>query len=57
MASPGTGVPILGGLIDSVVGIITGTVYGIAGAARTVVCSIAPACPPVPARHARRVPR
>ena len=27
------GLPIIGGLVDSVVGIVTGTVYGIAGAA------------------------
>jgi hypothetical protein len=54
IATPGTGVPIAGGLIDSVVGIITGTLYGISGATRAVACSIAPACPPLPARHARR---
>jgi hypothetical protein len=57
IASPGTGLPIVGGLVDSVVGIVTGTVFGISGAARAVACSIAPACPPVPARHARRVRR
>jgi hypothetical protein len=49
VASPGTGIPILGGLIDSIVGIITGTVYGIAGAAGAAACSVAPVCPPVPA--------
>jgi hypothetical protein len=53
IATPGTGVPIAGGLIDSVVGIITGTLYGISGATRAVACSIAPACPPLPARHTR----
>jgi hypothetical protein len=46
-ASPGTGVPVLGGLIDSVVGIVTGTTYGIAGAAGAVVCSVVPVCPTV----------
>jgi hypothetical protein len=34
------GVPIVGGLIDSVVGILTGTVAGIAGAVLAVVHSI-----------------
>jgi len=34
------GVPVIGGLIDSVIGIVTGTVYGIAGAALAVVRSI-----------------
>ena len=34
------GVPVIGGLIDSVVGILTGTVYGVAGAALAVVHSI-----------------
>lgn len=50
VASPGSGIPVLGGLIDSVVGIITGTVFGVAGAAGAagaVVCSVAPACVPV----------
>jgi hypothetical protein len=48
-ASPGTGIPVLGGLIDSIVGILTGTVHGIAGAAGAVSCSVAPVCPPVAA--------
>jgi hypothetical protein len=33
-------IPIVGGLIDSVVGIVTGTAYGIAGAAHSVVSSV-----------------
>jgi hypothetical protein len=33
--------PIVGGLVDSVVGIATGTAYGIAGAAHAVVSSVA----------------
>jgi hypothetical protein len=49
VASPGTGIPVLGGLIDSIVGILTGTVSGVAGAAGAVVCSVAPVCPPVKA--------
>jgi len=48
-ASPGTGIPVFGGLIDSVVGIVTGTAYGIAGATGAVVCSVVPVCPTVPA--------
>lgn len=57
IASPGTGLPIIGGLVDSVVGIVTGAVAGISGAARAVSCSIAPAWPLIPARRARRVRR
>jgi hypothetical protein len=34
------GVPIFGGLVDSVVGILTGTGYGIAGAAGAVLASL-----------------
>lgn len=34
------GVPTLGGLIDSVIGILTGTAAGIAGAAGAVLASI-----------------
>lgn len=34
------GVPIFGGLVDSVVGILTGTAYGIAGAAGAVLASL-----------------
>ncbi len=34
------GAPIIGGLIDSVVGIVTGTAYGIAGAAGAVLASL-----------------
>jgi len=49
IASPGTGIPILGGLIDSVLGIVTGTIFGIAGAAGAVVCSVTPACVPTAA--------
>jgi hypothetical protein len=45
IATPGTGVPVAGGLIDSVVGIITGTFYGIRGAASAVLCPlISPVC-------------
>jgi len=39
------GVPVIGGLIDSVVGIITGTAYGIVGAASAVLHSLLPAAP------------
>lgn len=34
------GVPIIGGLIDSVVGIVTGTGYGIVGAVGAVLASL-----------------
>jgi len=34
------GFPVFGGLIDSVIGILTGTAYGIIGAALAVVRSI-----------------
>jgi hypothetical protein len=34
------GIPILGGLVDSVVGILTGTAHGIAGAAGAVIASL-----------------
>jgi hypothetical protein len=44
-AAPLPGLPIVGGLVDSVVGIITGTLYGISGAASAVLCPLAsPAC-------------
>ncbi|MEA2614694.1 MAG: hypothetical protein QOE72_477 [Chloroflexota bacterium] len=33
-------IPIVGGLIDSVVGIVTGAAYGISGAAHSVVSSV-----------------
>jgi hypothetical protein len=33
-------IPIIGGLIDSVVGIATGTAYGISGAVHSVVASL-----------------
>jgi hypothetical protein len=49
VASPGTGVPVFGGLIDSVVGILTGTAFGIGGAAGAVVCSVVPVCSTIPA--------
>ncbi|WP_158887149.1 hypothetical protein [Amycolatopsis anabasis] len=39
-ASPGTGIPILGGLVDSVVGIVTGTAYGIGDAVKAVLASL-----------------
>jgi hypothetical protein len=48
-ASPGTGLPVVGGLVDSVVGIITGTAYGIGGAASAVVCSLESTACSVPA--------
>jgi hypothetical protein len=57
IASPGSGIPIVGRLVDSVVGIVTGTFFGISGATRAVACSIAPTCPPVPGRDARRARR
>jgi hypothetical protein len=50
IAAPSTGLPIVGGLIDSVVGIVTGTVFGVAGAVHAVVCSVSPVCPASPAR-------
>ena len=34
------GIVILGGLIDSVIGIVTGTAAGIGGAARAVLASL-----------------
>jgi hypothetical protein len=34
------GLPIVGGLIDSTVGIVTGAYYGIAGATHAVVSSV-----------------
>jgi hypothetical protein len=39
------GAPIIGGLIDSVVGILTGTAYGIGGAAGAVLRSLIPGAP------------
>lgn len=39
------GVVIIGGLIDSVIGIITGTVSGIGGAAGAVLRSLVPGLP------------
>jgi hypothetical protein len=57
IASPGSAIPIVDGLIDSVVGIVSGTLFGISGATRAVACSIAPTCPPVVGRHARRARR
>jgi hypothetical protein len=39
------GAPIIGGLIDSVVGIVTGTAYGIIGAASAVLRSLFPGLP------------
>jgi hypothetical protein len=57
IANPGSGIPIVGGFVDSVVGTVTGTLFGISGGTRGVACSIAPSCPPVPGRHARRARR
>jgi len=57
IASPGSGIPIVGVLVDSVAGIVTGTLFGISGGTRSVACSIAPTCPPVVGRHARRARR
>jgi hypothetical protein len=34
------GLPIVGGLVDSVVGIVTGAYYGISGATHSVVASL-----------------
>jgi hypothetical protein len=46
--SPG-GLPIVGALVDSVVGIVTGTTYGIGGAASAVLCPLgSPVCGTVP---------
>jgi len=44
-AAPVPSLPIVGGLVDSVIGIVTGTLYGISGAASAVVCPlVAPVC-------------
>jgi hypothetical protein len=44
-AAPVPSLPIVGGLVDSVVGITTGTLYGISGAASAVVCPlVSPIC-------------
>jgi len=51
-ASPDIGRPIIGGLIDSVVGIVTDTVFGVVGVVHAVACSVPPVGPPAPA-HAR----
>jgi hypothetical protein len=37
---PSTGAPVVGGLIDSLAGIVTGTYYGAAGATMAVVNSL-----------------
>ena len=39
-AAPGPGVPIVGGLLDSIVGIVTGAAYGIGGAVKSVLASL-----------------
>jgi hypothetical protein len=39
-AVPSTGLPVIGGLIDSLVGIATGTAYGAAGAVLAVLRSL-----------------
>ena len=39
-AVPSTGLPVVGGLIDALVGIATGTAYGAAGAVLAVVSSV-----------------
>jgi hypothetical protein len=51
-ASPDIGLPIIGGLVGSMVGIVTDTVFGGADAVHAVACSVSPFCPPAPA-HAR----
>jgi hypothetical protein len=44
-AAPVPSLPVVGGLVDSVVGITTGTLYGISGAASAVVCPlVSPVC-------------
>jgi hypothetical protein len=44
-AAPVPSLPIVGGLVDSAVGITTGTLYGISGAASAVVCPlVTPVC-------------
>lgn len=50
LASPLGGLPVVGGFGDSVVGIVTGTYYGIVGASSAVLCPIlTPVCSTVPA--------
>jgi hypothetical protein len=39
-AVPSTGLPVIGGLVDSLVGIATGTAYGAGGAVLAVVSSL-----------------
>lgn len=48
----GTGLPIIAGPVDSVVGVVTDTVFGVAGAVHAAVGSVPPVCPAAPA-HAR----
>jgi hypothetical protein len=44
-AAPLPSLPIVGGLVDSVVGIVTGTLYGVSGASSAVFCPLlSPAC-------------
>jgi hypothetical protein len=50
-ASPAGGLPVVGGFTDSVLGIITGTYYGIVGASSAVLCPIlTPVCSSLPSR-------
>jgi hypothetical protein len=50
-ASPAGGLPVVGGFADSVLGILTGTYYGIVGASSAVLCPIlTPICSTAPGR-------
>lgn len=48
-ASPAGGLPVVGGLADSVLGIVLGAYYGIVGASSAVLCPIiTPICSTTP---------
>lgn len=48
-ASPAGGLPVVGGFADSVLGIVTGTYYGIVGASSAVLCPmVTPICSTTP---------
>jgi hypothetical protein len=50
-ASPAGGLPVVGGFVASVLGIVTGTYYGIVGASSAVLCPIlTPVCSTAPGR-------
>lgn len=48
-ASPAGAIPVVGGLVDSVIGIVIGSYYGIVGASSAVLCPIlTPVCSTTP---------